>query len=206
MERTKTNRPTAGRQPGAGRPGSSQRQQTPSEGGGKAAQTGRARKLTEYGKQLEEKQRVKHMYGMRERQFRRFFSEAVRSQEASGDRFLALLELRLDNTVYRLKFATSRAQARQLIVHGHITVNGSRVSSPSYIVAPGDEIAVAEAVRTREAFMEAVVAKRMKKAVKPPEWLELDKDGYRGRVLRDPVRSDIKVPIEEHYIIEFYSK
>jgi small subunit ribosomal protein S4 len=143
---------------------------------------------------------------MRERQFRRFFEEAVRSEEATGDYLLSLLERRLDNVVYRLKFASSRTQARQVIVHGHITVNGKRVSSPSFIVSLNDVVALAEAIRARASFMEAVVAKRMKKAIRPPEWLELDKDGVHGTVLRYPVRSDIKVPIEDHYIVEMYSK
>lgn len=200
MEKTKTNRPSAS----TNRSSSSGRNNPATDG--KGAQATRSRKLTEYGRQLEEKQKVKHMYGMRERQFCRFYAEAVRSQEASGDKLLSLLESRLDNVVYRLKFATSREQARQMIVHGHITVNGSKVTSPSYLVVPTEEIALAERMRERAGFMEAVVAKRMKKAVKPPEWLELDKDGYRGRVLRNPVRADIKVAIEEHYIIELYSK
>jgi len=169
-------------------------------------QGARQKKLSEYGRQLEEKQKVKRMYGMRERQFHRFFEEAARSQEATGDYLLSLLERRLDNVVYRLKFASSRTQARQIIVHGHITVNKKRVSSPSFIVSLNDVIALSEPISRRESFMEAVVAKRMKKAIKPPEWLELDKDGTHGTVLRYPVRSDIKVPIEDHYIIELYSK
>jgi len=146
------------------------------------------------------------MYGMRERQFRRFYSEADRSQQATGDALLNLLERRLDNVVYRLKFATSREQARQIIVHGHIRVGGIKVTSPSYLVSVHEEIAIAPRRCERATFMEFVVAKRMKKAVKPPEWLELDKDGVRGRVLREPVRSDLKVAIEDHRIIELYSK
>lgn len=165
-----------------------------------------ARKTSEYGQQLQEKQKVKDMYGMRERQFRKFFAEATRGHEAAGDKLLRLLEQRLDNVVYRLKFAASRAQARQIVVHGHILVNGKKVSSPSFLIEVGDEVALAERVRTRTTFIEAVVDKRMKKAIKPPEWLELDKDGVRGRVLRNPVRSDIKVPIRTEDIIEFYSK
>lgn len=172
----------------------------------KGHQAKRARKTSEYGRQLEEKQKVKRMYGMRERQFRNFFKEASRGHEAAGDKLLRLLEQRLDNVVYRLKFAASRTQARQIVVHGHITVNGKKVSSPSYLISVGDEVALAERIRTRATFIEAVVDKRMKKSIKPPEWLELDKDGFRGRVLRDPVRADIKVPIVEQDIIELYSK
>src|SRR4029078_4603507 len=141
-----------------------------------------------------------------EKQFRRFFSEAIRSREASGDALLSLLERRLDNVVYRLKFASTREQARQIIVHGHIRVNNIKVKSPSYLVTPQEEVALAQAIRERSSFMEAVVAKRMKKSIKPPEWLELDKDGVSGRVLRFPVRSDIKTPIAEQDIIELYSK
>ena len=188
---------TMKRQSGGGSAGSSEN---------KGHQAKRARKTSEYGRQLEEKQKVKHMYGMRERQFVKFFKEAVRGHEVAGDKLLRLLEQRLDNVVYRLKFAASRTQARQIVVHGHITVNGKKVSSPSYLISIGDEVALAERIRNRASFIEAVVDKRMKKAIKPPEWLELDKDGVRGRVLRDPARSDIKVPIEEHHIIELYSK
>ena len=186
------------------------KRQRPSSSAGtsenKGHQAKRARKTSEYGQQLEEKQKVKHMYGMRERQFRNFFAEAVRGHEIPGEKLLRLLEQRLDNVVYRLKFAASRTQARQIVVHGHITVNGKKVSSPSYLIAVGDEVALSERIRTRTSFIEAVVDKRMKKAIKPPEWLELDKDGVRGRVLRDPARSDIKVPIEEHRIVGLYSK
>jgi len=180
--------------------------QTTAGAEGKTQQAARSRKLTEYGRQLEEKQKVKHMYGMRERQFRRFFAEAVRSAGATGDALLSLLERRLDNVVYRLKFASTREQARQLVVHGHIIVNNKKVSSPSFSVEVNDEIALAPVMYERTGFIEAVIAKRMKKAVKPPEWLELLKEGYRGKILRYPVRSDIKVPIEEHHIIELYSK
>ena len=172
----------------------------------KGHQAKRARKTSEYGRQLEEKQKVKRMYGMRERQFRKFFAEAARGHEAAGDKLLRLLEQRLDNVVYRLKFAASRIQARQIVVHGHVTVNGRKVSSPSYLISIGDEVALAERIRNRTSFIEAVVEKRMKKAIKPPEWLELDKDGFRVLVLRDPVLSDIKVPIVEQDIIELYSK
>lgn len=172
----------------------------------KETQAPRGRKLSEYGQQLLEKQKVKHMYGMRERQFRRFYDEAARNKQATGDALLSLLERRLDNVVYRLKFASSREQARQIIVHGHIRVNGVKVTSPSYVVSLNEEIALSPRSVQRTTFMEFVVAKRMKKAVKPPEWLELDKDGVRGRVLRDPARGDNKVPIEDYRIIAFYSK
>lgn len=186
-----------GVRPGQGRGGKTESKET---------QAPRGRKLSEYGQQLVEKQRVKHMYGMRERQFKRFYAIADRSQQATGDALLNLLERRLDNVIYRLKFATSREQGRQIIVHGHILVDGVKVTAPSYLVAVGEEIALSPRSCARTAFMEFVVAKRMKKAVKPPEWLELDKDGVRGRILREPVRSDLRIAIEDHRIIELYSK
>ncbi len=166
----------------------------------------RGRKLSEYGKQLAEKQKVKQMYGMRERQFERFFNSAVKSQEATGDTLLSLLERRLDNVLYRLKLSVSRTQARQLIVHGHILVNGKKVSSPSYIIGMNDEISLIARDLQKPAFLEQVVDKRLKIGIKVPEWLELDKNERRGRVLRMPIRSDIQVPIEEHLIVELYSK
>ncbi len=166
-----------------------------------------SKKLSEYGKQLEEKQRVKHMYGMRERQFRRFFSMAVKSVTgAPGENLLGFLERRLDNVIYRLKMATSREQARQLVVHGHILVNGKKVSSPSYLVSINDEISLILKDLEKKAFLEQVIDKRLKIGIKVPEWLELDKKERKGRVLRYPVRTDIQVPIEEHLIVELYSK
>lgn len=166
----------------------------------------RTRKLTEYGRQLQEKQKVKEMYGLRERQFRRFFALATKSQEATGEMLLSLLESRLDNIVFRLKFASTRAQARQVIVHGHVTVNGKKVSSPSCFVSVGDEIGFVENVAAKTGFLEQVVDKRLNAGVKVPDWLELDKKGRKGRVLRRPVRADIQSPIEEYLIVELYSK
>lgn len=172
----------------------------------KVAQGKRPRKKTEYGRQLDEKQKVKRMYGMREQQFRRFFSAAVKSQEATGDMLLSLLERRLDNTLFRLKLATSRLQARQIVVHGHVLVNGKKISSPSYLVDINDEIMISPRAEQKPVFVENVVEKRLKTAVKVPEWLELDKSKHLGRVLRHPVRSDIQVPMEEYLIVELYSK
>ncbi len=164
------------------------------------------RKLTEYGRQLQEKQKVKSIYGMRERQFKRFFSIASKSRAATGELLLSLLERRLDNVIYRLKFASTRRQARQSITHGHILVNGERVYSPSYLVAVNDEITLAPQVAQKTTFLEQVVDKRLQTSIKVPEWLELDRKGRKGRVLRNPVRADIQAPIEEHLIIELYSK
>jgi small subunit ribosomal protein S4 len=166
----------------------------------------RMRKLSEYGRQLEEKQKVKEIYGMREQQFRRFFSLATRSREATGEMLLSLLERRLDNVVYRMKFSSTRAQARQLVVHGHIFVNGKRVYSPSYLVTIGEEISLAPQVESKSVFLEQVIDKRLGSSVKVPEWIELDKKARKGRVLRLPVRTDIQAPIEEHLIVELYSK
>ncbi len=164
------------------------------------------KKLSEYGKQLLEKQKVKKMYGVREKQFRRFFSEAMRQQGAPGENLLSLLEQRLDNILYRLKLAVTRRQARQVIVHGHVLVNGKRVYSPSLLVQVGDTVSFVENVASKTQFLEQVIDKRLNIGIKVPEWLELNKQDRKGQVLRRPVRSDIQVPIEEHMIVELYSK
>jgi len=166
----------------------------------------RGRKLSEYGKQLEEKQKVKRMYGVQEKQFRRFFRTAVQDEGATGEVLLSMLERRLDNVLYRLKLATTRTQARQIIVHGHILVNGKKVYSPSFQVSVDDEISLAPNVLDKKVFVEQVVDKRLNIGIKVPEWLELDKGNRKGRVLRLPVRSDVQAPVEEHLIVELYSK
>lgn len=165
-----------------------------------------AKKMSEYGRQLHEKQKVKRMYGLRERQFRRFFFNAVHTPGAPGDNLLSFLERRVDNVVYRLKMATTRTQARQMVVHGHVLVNGKKVTSPSYQVSVGDVISLDPKMLEHKNFMEQVVDKRLNLGIKVPEWLELDKKAYTGRVLRDPVRTDVQVPIEDHLIVELYSK
>jgi len=165
------------------------------------------RKLSEYGKQLQEKQKVKEMYGLRERQFKRFFVVASKQRDGGpGENLLSLLERRLDNVVYKLKMATTRTQARQVITHGHVLVNGKKVYSPSFLVSTQDVISLSERVAKMEIFLKDVVEKRMKIGIKVPDWLELDKKDRIGRVLRLPVRADIQVPIEEHLIVEGYSK
>lgn len=164
------------------------------------------RKLSEYGKQLQEKQRVRDMYGLRERQFHNFFNKAVASVGAPGENLLSFLERRLDNVLYRLKMTISRTQARQIIVHGLVRVNGAKVNSPSYLVSVNDVVSLKEQVQQKEAFLEQVVDKRLKTAIKVPEWLELNKAERKGIVLRNPVRSDIQAPIEEHLIVELYSR
>ncbi len=165
-----------------------------------------SKKMSEFGTQLFEKQKVKEMYGMKERQFKRFFDKAIKSKGATGETLLSLLERRLDNVVYRLKLSISRAQSRQIIVHGHVLVNGKKVHSPSYLVAIDDEISLMENVQKKEKFLEQVIDKRLNIAIKVPEWLELNKKDRKGKVIRLPIRSDVQAPIEEHLIVELYSK
>ncbi len=164
------------------------------------------KKLSEYGKQLKEKQKVKIMYGVLEKQFRRFFSIASKHKGATGENLLSLLERRLDNVLFRLKMAFSRVQARQLITHGHIIVNGKRVKSPSYLVKEGDVVSLSTTTMSNKTFVESTIDKRMSIGVKVPEWLELEKQDRKGIILRLPVRSDVVVRIEEHLIVELYSK
>lgn len=183
---------------------------TPGVGREKEGQRGestkRARKVTAYGRQLQEKQKVKFAYGMRERQFRRFFSLATRSKEATGEKLLSLLERRLDNVIYRLKLASTRPQARQVVVHGHIFVNGIRVHSPSYLVEVNDEISLAPLSAAKAGLLDQVVDKRLATNIKVPEWLELDKNERKGRVIREPARADIQLQVNENAIVELYSK
>lgn len=164
------------------------------------------KKLSEYGKQLSEKQKVKLMYGVLERQFRRLFTIASKQHGITGENLLSILERRLDNVVFRLKLAASRAQARQMIVHGHVTVNAGKVDKPSFLVKQGDIVAFAKTTITNSVFIENVVDKRLNTSVKVPEWLDLQKKDRSGVVLRLPIRSDITVDIAEHLIVELYSK
>lgn len=166
----------------------------------------RAKKLSGYGIQMMEKQKVKAIYGVYEKQFKRFFSIAVRTEGSPGDNLLSLLERRLDNVVYRLKFAVTRAQARQLIVHGHVLLNGKKVYAPSCFVSVGDTVTFAPNVDHKTKFLEQVIDKRSSVGIKVPEWLELDSKTRKGIILRMPVRSDVQAPIEEHLIVELYSK
>ena len=164
------------------------------------------KKLSEYGRQLLEKQKVKFLYGVGEQQFKRFFVEASKQKGVTGELLLSSLERRLDNVIFRLKMSISRIQARQMVVHGHILVNGSRVKSPSYLVSENDMVSLSTPSISKEEFMKNVVQKRLSIGIKVPEWLELNKADCKGTVLRDPIRSDIKTPIEEHLIVELYSK
>jgi len=167
-------------------------------------QHGQARaKYSEYAMQLREKQKLKRMYGLLEGQFKRYFELAERSREITGDRLLQILEQRLDNMVYRLGFARSRAEARQLVRHGHFLVDGKRVNIPSYLVKPGQAITVREKSRQLLPIQQALeVAQR--RGV--PEWLELDAANFTGRVRALPTRQEIPVQVNEKLVVELYSK
>ena len=162
------------------------------------------KKKSEYGIQLNEKQKVKFIYGILEKQFRSYYEKASRMPGKTGENLLVLVERRLDNVVYRLGFAMTRRQARQLVNHGHFTVNGKKVNIPSYLVKAGDVIEVAESSRSSEVF------KRLMGQDAPvflqPAWMEREKDALKGTVTRLPAREDIDVPVEEHLIVELYSK
>jgi len=167
-----------------------------------------SRNLSEYGKQLKEKQKAKRIYGTRERAFRRLFKAATKQKGSPGQALLVSLECRLDNVVFRLKMAKTRKQARQMIVHGHILVNGKKVTAPSLQVALGDQISLHESTLSMMEFIAQVVDKPMKMTTKTPDWLELDRANKIGRILRLPVRDDIPATpsIAEHLIVELYSK
>jgi small subunit ribosomal protein S4 len=158
-------------------------------------------KFLEYGLRLREKQKVRKTYGLSEKQFKRFFSMAENKKGITGTNFLIFLERRLDNMVYRLGFATSRKEARQLVSHKHIMVNGKRVNIPSFLIKEGDEVSV----RNKELFsvknaLESVVRRGV------PSWIELDKEEMKGVIRLLPVREDITMPIKEQLIVEYYSR
>jgi small subunit ribosomal protein S4 len=163
----------------------------------------RKQKLVGYGLQLREKQKVKRIYGVLENQFRRYFETADRQRGITGETLLQLLERRLDNVAYRLGFATSRAQARQLVRHGHFTVNGRKVDVPSYSVRAGDVIGIRPSSAKNpsiEHAMEEVKGRGI------PEWLQLDAQVLSGRVMSVPTRAQINLPVQEQLIVELYSK
>ena len=163
----------------------------------------RQRKLADYGIQLREKQKLKRIYRVLERQFRSYFKEAVRRKGVTGETLLQLLELRLDNACYRLGFGLSRRQARQLVNHGHFLVNGKKVNIPSYQLRPGDTITVRETSRTAGAITEAVASTGGRRT---PEWLTVDVNALSGRVLAVPTREQIDTQVDEALIVEFYSR
>lgn len=163
---------------------------------------GRRGKVSEYGLQLREKQKVKRAYGMLEAQFEKYYLIAERMKGKTGDNLLKLLESRLDNVVYRLGLGDSRAQARQLVMHGHVLINGKKVDIPSYFVSEGDEITI----RKKSVDIERLKELRESEARPMPSWLSMDNANLTGRVISAPVREDIDLTIEEHLIVELYSK
>lgn len=163
----------------------------------------RRRKLSEYGMQLREKQRAKSMYGVLEKQFRKYFTMADQMKGVTGDNLLILLERRLDNMVYRMGFARSRDQARQLVCHGHFSVNGRRVDIPSFLVRQGDTVGVVEKSRKSATITESMEAVERRGV---PEWLMLEKDKFQAKVMAYPSRDQLTMPINEQLIVELYSK
>ncbi len=158
------------------------------------------KKASEYNVQLREKQKVKRAYGLLEKQFRAYYEEAERLNGVTGENMLALIEKRLDNVVYRMGIGSSRAQSRQVVNHGHITVNGKTVDIPSYQVKPGDVIAVKENKKENALFKELRGAK-----IVMPKWVEFDTENFTGKILDNPKREDIDLNINEQLIIELYS-
>jgi small subunit ribosomal protein S4 len=163
----------------------------------------RKAKIVGYGLQLREKQKTKRMYFAQEGQFRNYFEKAVRSKGVTGEILLQQLERRLDNVVYRLGFGISRRQARQLVRHGHVHVNGHKVNIPSYPVSVGEEVAIRE-TSLKLAILEP--AKEFASHQNAPNWLDIDRDHYKGRITALPKREDINLPINEQLIVELYSK
>lgn len=161
------------------------------------------RKTTDFGTQLREKQKARRMYGVLERQFRRYFRDAAQRKGVTGANLLQILESRLDNTVYRLGFAGSRAQARQLVRHGHFDINGRKTDIPSFLVKPGDQIAVRS--KSKESVYFQSVAQEMEHRL-VPEWLSVDINTLSGRVLALPSRQEIEAPLNDQLITEFYSR
>jgi small subunit ribosomal protein S4 len=160
-------------------------------------------KISDYGLQLREKQKVKRMYGVLEKQFRGYFERAERMRGITGTNLLVLLERRLDNVVYRLGFANSRSQARQLVRHNHVLVDGLRVNLPSFLVKVGQTVQVTEKSRTSPLVRDALEAAARRGC---PPWLDLEKEAAKGKVSMFPTREDITMPIQEHLIVELYSK
>ena len=163
----------------------------------------RRKKMSEYGTQLREKQKTKAFYGVQEKQFRKYFEMASVTKGVTGERLLQILESRLDNVVYRLGFGVSRAQARQLVNHGHFEVNGKKVDIPSYLVKAGDVVSVREIRKDNKTIKENVENNSSRPI---PAWLEKDNEKLSGKVIRLASREDIDIPVQEHLIVELYSK
>ena len=161
------------------------------------------RKQSEYGMQLNEKQKVKFIYGVLEKQFRLYYERAEKMPGITGENLLAILEQRLDNVVFRLGFAMTRREARQLVNHGHVTVNGRKVNIPSYQVKPGMVISLTEKGKSMQKIKENIEDNAFRAA---PKWIEYDKNNLTAKIVAVPARDDIDMPIEEHLIVELYSK
>ena len=161
------------------------------------------KKKSEYATQLQEKQKVKFVYGIMEKQFHSYYEKASRMPGKTGDNLLVLIERRLDNVVFRLGFAATRREARQLVNHGHFTVNGRRMNIPSFQVKPGMVIAPKESSRNLEKIKDNVEANAFRQ---PPKWLEFDAANMIAKVVAIPTREDVTLPVEEHLIVELYSK
>jgi small subunit ribosomal protein S4 len=163
----------------------------------------RFRKVSDYAVQLREKQKVKRIYGMLEGQFRRYFAMAESAKGVTGETLLMFLERRLDNTMFRLGFANSRTQARQIVRHNHVMINGKKVNIPSFLVSVGDVITLKEKSKKNQAINESLDAVARRGV---PSWLELDRDNLQGSVKSMPERHEITMPIQEQLIVELYSK
>ncbi|HIW58036.1 MAG TPA: 30S ribosomal protein S4 [Firmicutes bacterium] len=161
------------------------------------------RKRSEYGLQLNEKQKVKFIYGVLEKQFRKYYEMAVKRQGITGECLLQILESRLDNVVFRMGLASTRRQARQIVNHSHITVNGRKVNIPSYLVKPGDVVSVREK-SVSSAGIKDIVERNQDRLV--PQWIDMDKNTLTGKIVRLSNREDIDYEVEEHLIVELYSK
>lgn len=164
---------------------------------------GRNKKLSEYGTQLREKQKAKHYYGVLESQFAKYYEMAANKKGVTGENLLSILESRLDNVIYRLGFGMSRPEARQLVRHGHFIVDGKKVDIPSYLVKPGQVITLKDKSRSIDKFKATMEANGSRPA---PKWLDFDKNTLTAKVVAVPAREDIDLPIEEHLIVELYSK
>lgn len=160
------------------------------------------KKITEYGLQLREKQKVRRYYGIQEVQMRKYFEMADSMKGITGENLLRILEMRLDNVVYRMGFAASRAEARQLVTHGHFLLNGKKVDIPSYLTNVGDVIEVKERSKNSPLFKEILESQRGNTV----KWVDVTVDELKGRIVSQPSREDIDLPIEEHLIVELYSK
>jgi len=163
----------------------------------------RRRKKSEYGMQLNEKQKVKFIYGVLEKQFAKYYIMATKMKGVTGECLLSILESRLDNTIYRMGLANTRREARQIVNHSHVTVNGQKVNIPSYLVKPGDVVGLKESSRNADR-MKDIVERNSSRLV--PKWIDMDKNTLEGRIIALADREDIDYPVEEHMIVEFYSR